>query len=706
VSGILGYSVEDILAMNDISKLMGDNLFNPEELEKRGEITNIERSIVDRYGRQRVFLTNIKRVSIGEGTRLYTMHEITGRKEADEAFRKSEERYRNLFEESFDGLFITSPEGKILDMNKKGVMMFGYDIKDEILSLDLEKDVYAYPPDRKRILSMVNTQGAAEYDVVVKKKNGDPMITHCSLTAVKNEDGRITSYRGIIRDITEQKKAEDSLRESEEKYRVLVENSLDAVFLAARDGSIFAVNQAACDMLGMSEQEIIAAGRSGIMDLNDPRLSAALEERARTGKFIGELNYRKKDGTVFPTWLSSVIFKDSSGNERTCTVTHDITKRKKLEEELFKIQKLESLGLLAGGVAHDFNNILSVILGYISLAKMLVTPEDEIFNLLNESEKASINAQNLTRQLLTFATGGAPVKEIASIADIVKEASLFILRGSKSRCEFSIEDDLWLAEVDVGQINQVCNNVVINASQAMPEGGIIRIAADNLIIDEKSGLPVKPGKYIRISVTDQGIGISGKHLSNIFDPFFTTKQKGSGIGLTTTYSVIKKHDGYISVESKLGIGTTFYIYLPASDKNVLKKEEVQMISGQGRILVMDDEAPVRKIMGKILKKLGYEPDYADDGDEAIRIYKKARKSPKPFDAVILDLTIQGGMGGKETVKKLLEIDPEVKAIVSSGYSDDPVLSDFQVHGFKAVVTKPVELRFLSKVLHELLNGKE
>jgi len=633
------------------------------------------------------------------------MIDITERKKAEEALRESGEKYRTLFEESFDGLFITSPGGRILDMNRKGVMMFGYDTKDEILSLDLERDVYAIPPDRKRILSLVNAQGSAEYDILVKKKSGQTMLTHCSLTAVKDEWGVITSYRGIIRDITEHRRTEDSLRESEEKYRALVENSMDAVFLSAQDGRVFAANKGACEMLGMSESEIVASGRNAIVDLNDPRLPAALKERAQTGRFSGELNFKKKDGAVFPVWISSTLFKDSHGDERTCIVAHDISERKKLEEELARVEKLESLGLLAGGIAHDFNNILTTILGNISLAGMLVKPEDEISELLNEAEKASIRAQMLTRQLLTFAKGGAPVKEIASISDIIKESSLFVLRGSKSRCEFSIKDDLWAAEIDVGQINQVINNIVLNARQAMPNGGIIRVAADNFIIEERSGLPVKPGTYIRITIADQGVGIAEKQLSNIFDPFFTTKQLGSGLGLTTTYSIIKKHDGHISVESRLGAGTTFYIYLPASDKIVPKKEDVHLMSGQGRILVMDDEAPLRKVVGKILEKLGYESDFAKDGAEAILLFKQAKESGKPYDAVILDLTVPGGMGGKETIKKLLEIDPEVKAIVSSGYSDAPVLADFRAYGFKAVMPKPFELRSLSKVLDEALKSK-
>jgi len=387
------------------------------------------------------------------------------------------------------------------------------------------------------------------------------------------------------------------------------------------------------------------------------------------------------------------------------SVVRDITERKRLEEELLRAQKLESVGLLAGGIAHDFNNILTVIMGNISFAKDQVKSEDDIFELLTEAEAASARAQTLTKQLLTFARGGAPLKETASIKAILKESPSFVLRGSKSSCEFSIIEDLWPSEVDVGQISQVINNIVINANQAMPKGGTIQVAAENLIIDDRQGLSVKPGRYIKISITDQGVGIAEKHLSKVFDPYFTTKHGGSGLGLATTYSIIKKHDGHITVESQLGVGTTFHIYLPASDKAIPEKEKVKVIKGQGRILVMDDEASLRKVVGKMLAMLGYEAEFAQDGAEAIRMVKEAKESEKPYDAVILDLTVPGGMGGKEAINQLLEIDPELKAIVSSGYSNDPVLANFQEYGFKGMMPKPFESLSLSKVLHEVLKGK-
>jgi CheY-like chemotaxis protein/two-component sensor histidine kinase len=383
----------------------------------------------------------------------------------------------------------------------------------------------------------------------------------------------------------------------------------------------------------------------------------------------------------------------------------DITERKRMEEVFLRIQKLESVGLLAGGIAHDFNNILTVILGNVSMAKRQAASEDEIYKMLSEAERASVMAQALTQQLLTFAKGGAPVRETASIKDLLKESSSFALRGSKAACEFSIAEDLWPAEVDVGQISQAINNIMINSNQAMPHGGIIQVAAENLLIEGTLGLPVKPGRYIKISITDQGVGIPEKHLLHIFDPYFTTKHEGSGLGLATTYSIIQKHDGHIAVESQMGVGTTFYIYLPASDKTVPEKEEVKLIKGQGRILVMDDEASLRKVVGIMLEELGYESKFAKNGAEAIEMYKRAKEAERHYVAVILDLTVPGGMGGKEAIKNLLEIDPAIKAIVSSGYSDDPVLANFQEYGFKGMLSKPYEFRSLGKVLQEVLKDE-
>jgi len=523
----------------------------------------------------------------------------------------------------------------------------------------------------------------------------------------------VSSGMRTIKEKQLREKAEYKLSVEKQRLDVTLRSIGDAVITTDIMGKIVLMNPVAENLTGWTQQEASGKPLNRVFHIINEKTRQVcenpVEKILEKGGIVGLANHTaliSKDGTERIIADSGAPIFDYKGKTiGVVMVFRDITDKVRMEAAFLVSQKIESIGILAGGIAHDFNNILTTILGNVSLAKNQVTPEDEIFDLLNEAEMASTRAQTLTRQLLTFAKGGVPVKETASIKDNLIESSLFVLRGSRSSCEFSIAEDLWPAEVDIGQISQVINNIVINANQAMPEGGIIRVAAENLIIDDGQSLPLKPGRYIRISIKDQGVGIAEKHLLNIFDPYFTTKQEGSGIGLATTYSITKRHDGHITVESQLGVGTTFHIYLPASDKIVAEKKEVKLIKGQGKILVMDDVVALRKIAGRILEKLGYEPEFAKDGAEAIRMYKEAQASEKPYHAVILDLTIPGGMGGKDAVNKLLEIDPEVRAIVSSGYSDDPVLSNFQEYGFKGMMPKPFTSQSLSKVLHDVLKEK-
>jgi CheY-like chemotaxis protein len=322
-----------------------------------------------------------------------------------------------------------------------------------------------------------------------------------------------------------------------------------------------------------------------------------------------------------------------------------------------------------------------------------------------EAEKASWRAQNLTQQLLTFSRGGIPVKKITSISELLIDTSEFSLRGSKSRCEFKIQDNLCLVEIDEGQISQVINNLIINADQAMPEGGVINITAENFIAHSEQDSPLEKGKYVKISIEDTGVGIPEELLQKIFDPYFTTKQKGSGLGLTIVYSIIKNHGGFIFVESEVGIGTKFFIYLPGyeEEKGLKKKKAEKIIKGGGKILLMDDENVVLEVAREMLKSIGCDVEIAKDGSTAIDMYKKAKDSGKPFDIVIMDLTIPGGIGGKEAIQKLIEIDPGIKAIVSSGYSTDPIMAEYEKYGFCDVITKPYTIEELSNSLHRVLN---
>ncbi len=382
----------------------------------------------------------------------------------------------------------------------------------------------------------------------------------------------------------------------------------------------------------------------------------------------------------------------------------EIAGRKHIEEDLLRTERLESLGVLAGGIAHDFNNLLSAVLGNISLAKRYATEGDKIYERLEEAERASSRAADLAQQLLAFAKGRVAVKKIISLPGLIRDAANFALRGSSTKCAFLVPDDLWAVEADDGQICQVINNIVLNAEQAMPEGGTIHVRCSNERIGPEHLHGVGSGRFVKIDIEDHGPGIAEENIGRIFDPYFTTKQEGSGLGLATAYSIIDKHNGTITVDSEQGNGTVFHIFLPAArgeaeDAGVQRKK---LFSGKGKVLVMDDEDIIRMIVGSMLGEIGYDAFFAEDGEEALRLYGEAKSSGQPFDAVLLDLTIKGGMGGMECMKNLLEMDPGVKAVVSSGYAEDPILSNYRDFGFRDVITKPYQIEDLSEILFKVL----
>ena len=713
-TAIFGLSQDEVLSHQTIQRFMNGTICNVLDLKKQQEIKNIEWTFIDQNGQTRFLLINIISVNLNGGSVLYVMRDITKRKQEEKSKRFNIRRFEDLFHKAAVPLCFVNKEASKLNFNMQFEKTFGYS-QEEVQTLE-EWWTLAYPdPDyRKWVIDRcyAELEQATETNTDIKPieynvtcKNGDirTLVVYGSFIG---NDLLLTFF-----DITERKRTEESLRQSEERYRTIFQNSPLGIFRSKVDGKLLEVNKAFAKMFGYDSsehalREIPKKGEEKFFRPED-RERIIARQLASTDTIQREIRLQKKDGEEFFANLYQRTMFDTQGQPISFDgIIEDISERKRLEEELIRAQKLESVGLLAGGIAHDFNNILTAILGNVSMAKTQVAPENDLFEMLNNTEMASMRAQALTKQLLTFAKGGAPVKETASIKGLLKESSCFALRGSKSACEFSIAKDLWPADVDVGQISQVINNIMINSNQAMPKGGTIQVAAENLIIEDTLGLPVKPGRYIKISITDQGIGILDKYLLHIFDPYFTTKHEGSGLGLAITYSIVKKHNGHITVESQVGVGATFHIYLPASDRAVSEKEGIKLIKGRGRILVMDDEVLLRKIVGKMLERLGYESEFAKNGAEAIEMYQRAKEAEKHYAAVILDLTIPGGMGGREAIKKLLEIDPEIKAIVSSGYSDDPVLANFQEYGFKGMMPKPFEYRSLGKVLQEVLKGEK
>ena len=412
--------------------------------------------------------------------------------------------------------------------------------------------------------------------------------------------------------------------------------------------------------------------------------------------------------TTFPVSITvGKVIASRGATPELRWLLRDITKSRQLEEELQKADKLESVGVLAGGIAHDLNNFLTVILGNLSLVKNRTKEDEKATRYLQHMEEAISQTENLTRQMLTFSKGGKPLTQAVSIRRLIEEDSAFALSGSKARCELFLTEGLPLVEIDQGQTTQVITNLLINADQAMRRGGTIKIYAEKLTVtDDKLALPLQPGNYVALTITDEGVGISSQNLQKIFDPYFSTKEQGSGLGLAICYSIMKKHGGHISVQSVEGRVTSFTIYLPVS--NVQAEREVHedsLILGEGKVLLMEDEENVRQTANEMLEFLGYDVEVARDGVEALRLYKEALISDRPFDVVITDLTVRGGMGGKITVGELIKVDPNVKAIVSSGYSSD-ALADYKKFGFYDVIAKPYRLQELGKVLSRVPPGKQ
>ncbi|MCL5935739.1 MAG: PAS domain S-box protein, partial [Firmicutes bacterium] len=528
-------------------------------------------------------------------------------------------------------------------------------------------------------------------------------------------DGNFAGYMGSCYDITDLKRAEQAYALEKERLAMTLRSIGEGVITTDMEGKILLFNKAAGIITGWASEGIKGKSVNEAFHLFSKEFGEPCENPVetvlKTGNNFGPatcvLFIPENETKRFVSVACSPVRDTESRIIGAVLVLRDITEHKKLEEETLKSVKLESLGILAGGIAHDFNNILMGAILNIYLAKMRSNPQDEIFKILTEAEEALMQAKNLTQQLLTFSKGGAPILKTATIGELVKNSARFVLRGSSVSCEFFVPEDLWPVEIDEGQISQVINNLVINAAQAMPEGGIIKIHAENIARGEVNFLPVKPGNFVKITIKDHGTGIPEEHLKKIFDPYFTTKQKGSGLGLSTSYSIIKNHGGYIAVESEMGAGSTFYIYLPVTKKTIQVKNDVKEISpfaGRGRILIMDDEEDIRKTAGQILTGFGYEVEYAGDGTEAIELYRIARDAGQSFDVVIMDLTIPGGMGGREAIQKLMEIDPGVKAIVSSGYSSDPVMANHKEYGFSGVIAKPYHIEELNRLLIGLITG--
>ena len=507
-------------------------------------------------------------------------------------------------------------------------------------------------------------------------------------------------------------------RQNEAQLRLTFESAQIGMATCTLHGRLLSVNNSLCKMMGRNASELLGLSFQDLCDPEDRAIPRRLLRdllRGYAGQIELERRYIHCSGSPIHTIQRLGVVFDAQRRPLYLVVEiEDITERKKWEAESLKASKLESLGVLAGGIAHDFNNILMAVLGAISCSKLESAPDSMVSRRLMDIENAVYRAKDLTHQLLTFSKGGAPIKRIASMAEIVRDTIGFSLAGADVSWSFDTPSNLWPVQVDEGQMSQVINNLILNACQAMPEGGSLSVRCENVVFDRRTprqyGSLLPRGRYVKLVFVDHGCGIPAEHLPKIFDPFFTTKDGGSGLGLATTYSIVKRHQGHIQVESNVGQGTTFTIFLPAfpGDRPTQKKKDSdQMLRpGHGRILVMDDEVMVRKAAEGMLQRLGYEVDSASNGNEAVELYQRARQLGKPFDAVIMDLTVPGGMGGKHAIRKLKKLDPTVRAIVSSGYADGPVMAEYEKYGFCGVMAKPYEIGTLSNVLYNILEPEK
>ena len=603
-------------------------------------------------------------------------------------------------------VFEADQDGNLTFANEQAFAITGYtrsDLDNGLNLLDL-----VIPADRQRaadnIARALKGEQVEAIEYTLLRKDGTTLIA-LVYASPKLENGRPTGLRGIAIDITDRKEASRALEANETKFRSLFDLSPQAISLSdVETGRLIDVNSTFCELTGYTKDEVIGriSTEVGFYSREDrQRFITALKASGEVHAL--EMDFKAKNGAVIAALMFAKLIRIQD-EAFVIVVFHDVTEKKKLEKELRKTHKLESLGILAGGIAHDFNNLLTAILGNITLAKATLQPGDKIFNLLTETEKSSYRARGLTQQLLTFSKGGAPIITTTSARELIRDSARFTLCGANVSCEFFLPDDLLPVAIDEGQISQVIQNIVNNACQAMPSGGTIHIRAENVVINHRDGRALKEEKHIKISIRDEGEGVPAEHLDKIFDPFFTTREKGNGLGLAICYSIISNHGGAVTVESEPGRGSTFHVFLPATDGKDSSLEEVseELILGQGTILVMDDEDVVSEVTANMLHHLGYEAALARDGLEAINLYKQALDAGRPFDAVILDLTVPGGMGGKETIRKLLKIDPRVKAIVVSGYATDTMMADYRQNGFSGVIPKPYRISELSRTLHNVL----
>jgi PAS domain S-box-containing protein len=519
--------------------------------------------------------------------------------------------------------------------------------------------------------------------------------------------------------------AERELADERERLVVTLRSIGDGVITADLDGTILSINNVAENLTGWTNDEAVGKPLNVVFQTFDPetrepcdKAMARLDVNDRDAHHALGVSRRstilaERDLTEHPIEESTAPIRNTDGRTIGMVLAfRDISDSLRIQEERAKASKLASLGLLAGGIAHDFNNILMSVMGNVSMARSAMPRNGMAGNWLAEAEQACVRARQLTWQLLTFSKGGVPIRKTIGIERILRESAALVQRGSSVSCNLETAPDLSTVEADAAQLVQVFSNVLINAQQAMPHGGVVTISAENVVEGDRrweNGLPVEPRRYVRVSIADKGIGIPKEHLSRIFDPYFSTKQRGSGLGLATTYSIVKNHGGFLAVDSQLGRGTTVQINFPAAGSRVVEEQPeehpdttVHISDNRHRVLIMDDQASIRTLAANMLETLGYDTEVVEGGSAAVERFQRALESGHPFDVVLLDLSVPGDLGGREAIDRLGSLDPGVKTILMSGFAQDPVVTQFRSFGFNAVITKPFTLQELSTTLHSVI----
>ncbi|MGC2064278.1 MAG: PAS domain-containing protein [Thermodesulfovibrionales bacterium] len=640
--------------------------------------------------------------------------DITDRKQAEIALRSSESMLQAIIDAEPECVKLLDADGRVLMMNQAGLAMIEADsleqVKGQIVCPLITSE---YRQSFVELIDRVfrGESGTLEFEVVARKGGHLWLETHA--VPFRNDKEEIIALLGVTRNITERKHAQEALRQSEEFLRNTLDNVDEGFLVVDRDLTIQLANKTYSKWVGLSIGDIIGSKCYEITHkvftpCYETGVACAVRAAFDTGMPQRTVHdHTDEDGKKMYIEIKTFPVRDASGQVTFVIETlSNITEKYLLEEERVKTQKLAAIGTLAGGIAHDFNNLLQGIFGYISVAKMSIDQKEKSLAMLEQAEEALHLSVNLTTQLLTFSKGGKPLKKLIRIGAAVENAVKFSLSGSHTNYTMDIPADLRSVEADAGQVAQVIQNIVLNANDAMAGSGTVHVSLANVDIAKDSivSLP-NGGQFVCLVIQDSGIGIPEQNLPRIFDPYFTTKQKGSGLGLATSYSIIKNHGGMIEVKSELNKGTTFTIYLPASGSAEMEAATATshaVGTMKGRILLMDDEDLVRKVAQAMVTALGHDVVSAEDGKKAVELFRRAREAGTPFDLVILDLTVKGGMGGEEAIRKIREIDPDVTAVVSSGYADSPVVADYRTYGFSAVLNKPYTIDAINDMLESLL----